>query len=170
MTKTLVGYRQPTGVAPFGTAFDRFFGDAFSWPSLVANTMFGDSANATTGPYTSLSWNLYQKDDCYIMQVLLPGVNLETLQISAQQNVVQLQGVAGVAAPEGAHGLWASLGGGEFSEQFTLPTEVDAEKATADYAHGILTIMLPKAEHTRARKIAISTSQNQQPLIESQAT
>jgi len=101
---------------------------------------------------------------------LLPGVNLETLQISAQQNVVQLQGVAGVAAPEGAHGLWVSLGGGEFSEQFTLPTEVDAEKATADYAHGILTIMLPKAEHTRARKIAISTSQNQQPLIESQAT
>ena len=99
------------------------------------------------------------------MQVVLPGVQLETLQITAHRNVLSLQGTAGVAAPEGAQGVWVGLGAGEFSEQVTLPSEVDADAASANYQNGILTLTLPKAEKAKVKTIKGSGGQHN--LIES---
>jgi HSP20 family protein len=53
------------------------------------------------------------------------------------------------------------LGAGEFREQVTLPGEVDADKASADYQDGILTLTLPKAERTRAKTIKVSGGRHQ---------
>jgi HSP20 family protein len=113
-----------------------------------------------------LNSNLFETPDGYVMQVVLPGVKVDTLQITAHQNVLTLQGTAGVAAPEGARGIWVGLGIGDFREQVTLPGEVDADKASADYQDGILTLTLPKAEHARLKTIKLSGVQ--QPTIEGQ--
>jgi len=69
-----------------------------------------------------------ETEDGYIMQVVLPGANVDEVRITAHQNVLTLQGKTGVQAPEGARGVWVGLGGGEFREQVTLPGEVDADK------------------------------------------
>lgn len=134
-----------------GDAVDQLFRDAFTWPRLggAQGTGFG------------LNSNLYETEDGYIMQVVLPGANPDEVQITAHQNVLTLQGKTGVAAPEGARGVWVGLGGGEFREQVTLPGEVDADKATAEYQDGILTLTLPKASHARPRTIKVGAGQRQ---------
>jgi hypothetical protein len=38
---------------------------------------------------------------------------------------------------------------------FTLPTQVDANKAEATFDNGILTLKLPKSEATKPRKIQV---------------
>jgi HSP20 family molecular chaperone IbpA len=38
-----------------------------------------------------------------------------------------------------------------------LPGEVDAEKASAEYHAGILTVTLPKAEQTKVKTIKVGT-------------
>jgi HSP20 family protein len=106
-----------------------------------------------------LNSNLYETPERYIMQIVLPGVQVESLQITAQQNVLSLQGTVGVAAPEGAQGVWVGLGAGQFSEQVILPSEVDVDAASADYQNGILTLTLPKAEKAKARTIKVRGGQ-----------
>jgi HSP20 family protein len=49
------------------------------------------------------------------------------------------------------------MGGGEFREEVTLPGEVDADRASAEYHDGILTLTLPKAERAKAHTIKIGT-------------
>jgi len=47
---------------------------------------------------------------------------------------------------------------GAFARSFTLPDTVDAEGVRADYAHGVLTITLPKKAVTKARAIKVNVN------------
>jgi HSP20 family protein len=46
---------------------------------------------------------------------------------------------------------------GSFNRTVTLPTEINADKIDAQYADGILTLTLPKAEETKPRQIKVRT-------------
>ena len=44
---------------------------------------------------------------------------------------------------------------GKFRRQFNLPTDVDSDQVQAKYRHGMLMIVLPKAESAKPKKIMI---------------
>jgi len=54
---------------------------------------------------------------------------------------------------------------GSFERMINLPTAVKADQANAEFADGILTITLPKAEHARERKIPVRASGGQEQEI-----
>ena len=149
MANNITRYNQPTSFMPLSEAVDRLFRDAFTWPR-----MFGDTF-PTGSRFGGLSSNLYETRDSYIMQVLLPGVKVDELEITAHQNVLTLRGKTEVTVPEGAQGIWVGMGGGEFREEVTLPGDVNADQASAEYHDGILTLTLPKTERAKVRQIKV---------------
>jgi HSP20 family protein len=148
VANTITRYNQPTSFVPLNEAMERLFRDAFTWPRA-----FGDAFPAVSR--FGLSSSLYETGDAYIMQVPLPGVKADELEITAHQNVLTLRGKTEVTVPEGAQSIWVGMGGGEFREEVTLPGEVDADRASAEYHDGILTLTLPKAERAKAHTIKI---------------
>jgi HSP20 family protein len=46
---------------------------------------------------------------------------------------------------------------GSFSRSVTLPAEVDVDKVTARFEHGVLTLALPKSEAVQPKRIEIRT-------------
>jgi len=157
----VVRYGRPAGALSLSEAVDRLFQDAFTWPRA-----FGDTLSGRGG--FGLDSNLYETDESYIMQVLLPGAKADELEITAQDNVLTLRGKVEVPAPEGARGVWVGVTNREFHQQVTLPGEVDAEQAGAAYTDGVLTLTLPKSARAKARTIKIGG--NQAPAIEGQTT
>ena len=149
MANTMTRYNQPTSFMPLNEAVERLFGGAFTWPRA-----FGD-AFPTMSRLGGLSSNLYETGENYIMQVPLPGVKVDQLEITAHDNVLTLRGKTEVTVPQGAQAIWAGMGGGEFREEVTLPGEVDADRASAEYHDGILTLTLPKAERAKAHTIKV---------------
>ena len=149
MANNITRYNQPTGFMPLSEAVDRLFRDAFTWPR-----MFGDAFGTVTR-FGDLSTNLYETRDSYIMQVLLPGVKVDDLEITAHDNVLTLRGKTEVTVPEGAQSIWVGMGGGEFREEVTLPGDVNADQASAEYHDGILTLTLPKTERAKVRQIKV---------------
>jgi HSP20 family protein len=137
------------GMTPLSDAVNQLFRDAFTMP-----VGFG-GAGVTTGI------NLYETNDTYILQALLPGVNPDQLNITARENVLTLQGKTEIAAPEGARSLMLSAATGEFREQIQLPGDIDTRNATADYQNGVLTLTLPKAEQAKVRTIKVGQGQQQ---------
>src|SRR5436309_11235862 len=149
MANSMTRYNQPSSFVPLSEAVDRLFRDAFTWPR-----MFGD-AFPTVSRFGGVSSNLYETRDSYIMQVLLPGVKVDDLEITARENVLTLRGKTEIAVPEGAQGVWVGMGGGEFREEVMLPGDVNADQASADYHDGILTLTLPKPERAKVRTIKV---------------
>lgn len=102
--------------------------------------------------------NLLETETAYFVQLVMPGVNPEKLQINVAGAQLTIKGITAVPTVKDATYLYHGLFDEEFSEIFTLPTDVEGEKAEASYVNGILTITLPKAEHAKPKVIKVATN------------
>lgn len=57
----------------------------------------------------------------------------------------------------------------DFERSFTFPSDVNADKANAEFEDGVLTLTVPKAEAAKARKIQIGGQPNQQQISQGQS-
>ena len=140
--------RQPTGGATrLPDLMNRLFQESFVLPSVFESGFSGGLSN-----------RLLETNDSYVVQVALPGVDAEKVDIQVSGQEMTLKGSYAVPTPEGARILWGALTNGDFAESFTLPGEVDPGKAEARYDSGILTITVSKAEHVKPKSIKVQTA------------
>ncbi len=114
------------------------------------------------GALTS-SWlppcDVFEDKNAVRIMAEIPGVNAEDVKISLENNLLTLRGEKRQQAEEQnerVHRYERSYG--VFERTFSLPTTVDAEKIDAQYANGVLTIAIPKAERARPREIPVKVS------------
>ena len=108
------------------------------------------------------AWNpsvdIYENKDNIVLEAELPGINRDDLELSVENNVITLRGELQFEKKddsENYHRVERSYG--SFTRSFTLPQTVTAEGATAEYRNGVLRVVLPKREETKARRIEISS-------------
>jgi len=125
-------------------AMDRLFDDAFTSPlSLSAVSALP-------------AIDLYQTADEVVMRATLPGLKAEDVQISVTGDVLTLRGeFKPQDIKEEAAWHIREQRFGSFERSVMLPTEVQTDKARADFENGILTVTLPKAETVKPRTISI---------------
>lgn len=100
--------------------------------------------------------DLYETDDSVVAKAALPGVNPEDVDISVNDDLLTIKGeTKHEEKEEREHFLRRELSYGAFARTLPLPANVDAEKATAEYEGGVLTVTLPKAEGSRTKTIKI---------------
>ena len=126
-------------------AMDRLFEDSYISPR-VAGPFGGRGVTA----------NLFETPDSFILQVPMPGVKPEDVEITAQQDTLSLKWETRMQVPEGATVHWHGFGDGQYHQAFTLPAPINADRAEASATDGVLTLTLPKAEHAKARKLSVT--------------
>jgi HSP20 family protein len=102
--------------------------------------------------------NLYDAKERYILTAELPGMAPEDLDLSITGETLTLRGER--RRPEGVADesyRRQERQFGRWSRSVTLPERVDGTKVAAQFAHGILTVTLPKAEEARPRQIVVTT-------------
>ena len=102
----------------------------------------------------SLSINIYEQEDAYILSALVPGLNAEDLNIQVLDDILRIEGEY---RAEESNYLVRELPTGSFARTLRLPSSIDADKVEARIADGILTLTLPKAESARPKRINIVT-------------
>jgi HSP20 family protein len=101
----------------------------------------------------TLSINIHEQDDAYVLSALVPGLKAEDLNIQVLEDVVRIEGE--IRADEQNY-LVRELPSGSFTRTLRLPSVIDADHVDAKIADGVLTLTLPKAESARPKKIAIT--------------
>jgi HSP20 family protein len=97
-----------------------------------------------------------QSTDNIVAVVELPGMRKEDVEISLHDGTLT---ISGERKREGADGDKAERTEryiGTFRRTVALPTRVDANKVSATYRDGILTVTLPKAEEVKPKQIQVS--------------
>ena len=91
----------------------------------------------------------------------LPGLSPEQVDVSFEKNVLTIRGTKPASFDANADGelrIFASERvSGSFERSVRLPEFVNAERISASFANGLLTVTVPKAEAAQSRKIAINT-------------
>ena len=99
--------------------------------------------------------NLHDLGDSFEMSAEVPGIKKEDLGVKIQGNYLEVSGKRAIAAPEGYKTHRSERQDMTFTRSFTLPADIDPEKAAAKLENGILTLTLPKAATAKARQITI---------------
>lgn len=100
--------------------------------------------------------DLYETADRFVLTAELPGISRDDIDIRIHDGVLILQGQRREAPVPCEQYHRVERGHGAFTRRFTLGEPVDAERITADFADGILTIVAPKAPNARPRRIEVS--------------
>jgi HSP20 family protein len=127
-------------------AMDRLFDDAFTRPLSMS------------GVSTMPAIDLYQTNDEVVVKASLPGLKTEDVQITVTEDILTLRGEfkqEDVQSEATYHIREQRFG--SFERSIMLPTDVQTEKAKADFENGILTITLPKADEVKPKSITIKT-------------
>jgi HSP20 family protein len=130
--------------------------------------------NGTRTPVRSLPLDVYSTQDEVVVLAAVPGMDPRDLEISYTQNTLTLSGTMPSAtnSEEGKRGTWymSELWHGAFRRSLTLPFEVEDGKAEATFEHGIVRIVLPKAERSKPQKIAIRVADPSSPAIDAETS
>lgn len=98
-----------------------------------------------------------EKDGSLVVRAELPGIQPDAVQIQIEP---QLLTISGERVPDakgnGYHRRERRFG--RFSRSVQIPTDLDPDRASADYHDGLLSIRIPKSEAARPRKVAIQSS------------
>jgi HSP20 family protein len=87
----------------------------------------------------------------------LPGVSRDKLNLQVDSDALVIEGESALAIPEGLQSSHSEVGLARFRRVFTLSKELDADKVSAELAHGVLKLSIPKAQHAQARRIAVKS-------------
>ena len=102
------------------------------------------------------SVDLYEEKDKVVIKAELPGIKKEDITLTLTEDTLTLRAERKQERDEKNEWYYVREGSyGTFHRVLALPVDVKAEKATADYKDGVLSIHLPKTEETKARKIKI---------------
>lgn len=128
---------------PFSRLFDTFFND-----------MQGEEVS-------NRSWvppvDIQETTEGYKLQAELPGLTKDDINITLENNVLRLTGERKFekdVKKESFHRVERTYG--TFTRAFALPQQVDSGNVQAAFENGVLTIVVPKAEQAKPRKIEIS--------------
>jgi HSP20 family protein len=135
---------------------------------LTLNRAIDQAFNAGWNPESRM-WvpaiDVVETKDAYVLYAELPGVDASQVDIKFEQNVLTLRGTKPSALNADKDGelrvFAAERVSGGFERSLRLPEFVDAEKISADFTNGLLTITVPKAQAAQPRKIEIKAASQQ---------
>jgi len=93
--------------------------------------------------------------DVYMLNVEMPGVNKEGMEISVENNELTIIGRRSLPQIE-ATLIHRESRPENFRRAFELDPSIDLSKISARIDQGVLTLTLPKAEQVKPRKITVS--------------
>ena len=139
---------------PLGTSLDRM---------MTLNRVFDQAFNGSNGNRTWVpAMDVAERGDAYLVHTELPGVSPDQVDISFEQNVLTIRGTKPAsfdAKNDGELRIFAAERvSGTFERSVRLPEFVNADRISASFANGLLTVTVPKAEAAQPRRISIDTS------------
>jgi HSP20 family protein len=145
---TAVNWNPWTELETFERALHRVF-------DLPLSRLFSNDDHEPWQPRT----DVYETEVAYVIEADLPGVSMQDISVQLAGTTLVIAGKreSTMAGDSETHSR-IERPCGTFRRTFTLPTAVKNDEVQAAYAHGVLSVTVPKADAARPRKIAIQAA------------
>ena len=107
-------------------------------------------------PPWQMPMDAYRRGDAFVLNLDVPGVDPDTIDLTVEQNTLTVTGERTWLRAEGDEVVVAERPQGTFSRQLLLGDSLDTDRIAARYDRGVLTVTLPVAEQSKARKVEIA--------------
>lgn len=114
--------------------------------------LFGTALNGFAGnERAQFPVDIYQDKTNTYVRAELPGVTRDAINVEYADGTLSIQSSRKVKAGEGENDV-------TLSREVSITDEIQADKVSAAYENGVLTVTLPRREETKAKKINVSVN------------
>jgi HSP20 family molecular chaperone IbpA len=115
-----------------------------------------DGAELTRcGCYYRPNVDILEQADELVVQADVPGASADGIGIDFEDGTLTIHAQVKPRQADDQDYLMREYGVGDYRRTFHVSEAIDAGKISAEYADGVLTLRLPKAEAVRPRKIPV---------------
>jgi HSP20 family protein len=128
----------------------------------IVNRFFSDGSLSTL-PKEDGNWipafDITESEKEYKVSAELPGIDVKNLEVTLAEGLLKIKGEKRQESEKKEDNyLRIERSYGSFDRSFRIPDGVEANKIDATYKDGILSLTIPKAKETKARKIKVSAN------------
>lgn len=104
-----------------------------------------------------MAMDAYRRGDEVRVQVDLPGVDPDSIDLVVEKNVLSVTAERRTAFAADDEVVVAERPAGQLTRQVFLGEGLDADRVVARYEDGVLTVTIPVAERARPRRVTVAT-------------
>jgi len=97
--------------------------------------------------------NIIETDEGLTLTADIPGAAKETLDVNVEKGILTISAPVSHTMP--GQSAYTEFELANYYRQFSIPESLDHEKAKAEFANGILTLRVPKAEAAKPKRIEV---------------
>jgi HSP20 family protein len=133
--------------------------DPFRELDRLTQQVFGTAARPAAMPMDA-----YRKGDSFYVHFDLPGVQVESIALTVEHNVLTIRADRHPAQANGTEMIIAERPSGTFSRQLFLGEALDTGRIAADYTAGVLTLTIPVREAAKPHSIQVTSRDETEPV------
>ena len=101
--------------------------------------------------------DIFETKDALTVVLEMPAVARDNIELSVENGMVTVEGRRiNFAKYEGLQPVYSEYNIGPYRRSFRVSKRVDAHKITAEKHDGVITLVLPKAEEAKPRRIEVT--------------
>jgi HSP20 family molecular chaperone IbpA len=100
--------------------------------------------------------DIFETDQALTLILEMPGVRKESVDVQVENDVLTISGRIDFSNYEGLQPVYTEYNVGDYARSFQISSKLDQAKIKAQLKDGVMTLLLPKAEKAKPRKIAVS--------------
>ncbi len=105
----------------------------------------------------TLPLDITEAENDFMVRASMPGIKPEDVQTTILGDTLTIRGESKAGAEQkGQNWLVRERRSGSFQRSVSLGTPINADKASAQFEQGVLTLTLPKSEQARPKQIKVS--------------
>ena len=99
--------------------------------------------------------DIFETEDALTVVLEMPGVDRDNIDVSVENGLLTVEGKINVNKYEGLRPLYSEYNIGPYRRSFRISNRVDQDKIRAEMRDGVITLVLPKAEEAKPRRIEV---------------
>ena len=99
--------------------------------------------------------DIFETEPALTLVLEMPGVDKKNVHVSVEGGVLNVEGRIDFSKYEGMQPVYTEYNIGHYRRGFSLSSKINQNKISAEMRDGVLTLVLPKADEAKPRRITI---------------
>jgi HSP20 family molecular chaperone IbpA len=100
--------------------------------------------------------DIFETEDTLTVVLEMPGVDRDHIDVSVENGLVTVEGRIDFGKYEGLQPVYSEYNIGPYRRSFRISSRVEQDKISAEMRDRVITLVLPKAEEAKPRRIKVS--------------
>jgi HSP20 family molecular chaperone IbpA len=116
-----------------------------------------EKAQEATRPMRAFLPNadIFETEEALTVVLEMPGVDRDNVNVSVENGLLTIEGRINFSKYEGLEPVYSEYNIGPFRRTFRISSRIDQDKIRAEMRDGVITLVLPKAEEAKTRRIEV---------------